>query len=91
MKPATRNSVLTAVPVDPPEPGRAAADIPPLQEDVGPETMVRADLDWEAAVTAAPGRGGHLRGREDASERARRLSDDRSRAATCSMSARRAA
>ena len=53
MKPA-RNSVLTAVPADPPEPHRAASDIPPLAEDVGPETLVRLDIDWETTAPATP-------------------------------------
>ncbi len=50
-----RDSVLTAVPADPPEPRRAAPDIPPLAEDVGPEAAPRLDLDWEAAAPALPG------------------------------------
>ena len=50
-----RDSVLTAVPADPPEPRRAASDIPPLAEDVGPEAAPRLDLDWEAAAPAMPG------------------------------------
>ncbi len=50
-----RDSVLTAVPADPPEPRRAASDIPPLAEDIGPEAAPRLDLDWEAAAPAMPG------------------------------------
>ena len=45
-----RDSVLTAVPADP-EPARAkraASDIPPLAEDVGPELAPKLDFDWEA-------------------------------------------
>ena len=52
-----RDSVLTAVPADP-EPAarsRAASDIPPLAEDVGPELVAGTDLDWEARVSAASG------------------------------------
>src|SRR5436190_967853 len=52
-----RDSVLTAVPAGP-EPAarsRAASDIPPLAEDVGPEPVAGIDLDWEARVSAASG------------------------------------
>ena len=52
-----RDSVLTAVPAEPrsERAKRAASDIPPLVEDVGPEPSARPDLDWEAPVTAASG------------------------------------
>lgn len=52
-----RDSVLTAVPAEPdPAKGkRAASDIPPLAEDVGPEPAPAIDLDWEASVSAASG------------------------------------
>ena len=52
-----RDSVLTAVPAEPrsERAKRAASDIPPLVEDVGPEPSARPDLDWEAPVTAAAG------------------------------------
>jgi excinuclease ABC subunit C len=55
MKREIRDSVLTAVPAEPPARGRAVSDIPPLAEDVGPEPAPRLDLDWQAAVTAASG------------------------------------
>jgi len=48
-----RNSVLTAVPSEPADSKRAASDIPPLAEDVGPETAARLDLDWEATTAAS--------------------------------------
>ena len=50
-----RNSVLTAVPADPSEAGGAASDIPPLAEDIGPESAPRLDIDWEATVPAGSG------------------------------------
>src|SRR4051794_1673714 len=52
-----RDSVLTAVPADPsPAKGkRAATDIPPLAEDVGPEIAPGIDFDWEARVSGESG------------------------------------
>jgi excinuclease ABC subunit C len=50
-----RNSVLTAVPADPSEAGGAASDIPPLAEDIGPDSAPRLDIDWEATVPAGSG------------------------------------
>jgi excinuclease ABC subunit C len=47
--------VLTAVPADPSEAGGAASDIPPLAEDIGPDSAPRLDIDWEATVPAGSG------------------------------------
>ncbi len=47
--------MLTAVPADPSEAGGAASDIPPLAEDIGPDSAPRLDIDWEATVPAGSG------------------------------------
>jgi hypothetical protein len=52
-----RNGTLTVAPADERASGetRAASDVPPLAEDIGPEITPTLDIDWEATERAASG------------------------------------